>query len=249
MQIYYDNAIFKGTLTASSYIPGFPVENLQNRSREIPLIFFGKTDENVVLDAGSGNTFTTDAIALFNFNFTSSITITLQGNATDNWGSPSFNQSITYRAGEIAETFTSQTYRFFRIRFQDGTNPNNLQVGIGCLGKKVDVAYLDPGFQLNKPTTTKQSFTRSGQIRGVKKRNYFSESFRLNNVTESKRQELLAVWKEVMNVDTFIFIVWENSFDVQSPLYAVFSMGEFAFKKDKFEGLTYTSNIKIREVF
>lgn len=78
-----------------------------------------------------------DCVAIFNHNLTSSATVTFEGNATDSWGTPTVDESLTIATdsdgnviNRIGHFFTSDTLRYWRVTIDDPTNPDGyIQVG------------------------------------------------------------------------------------------------------------------------
>lgn len=83
--------------------------------------------EWIKVDLGSAKAVT--AIVILDHNFTAAATVTLQANATDAWGAPSYSQAITYNA-DIMVMFLSQTYQWWRLTIADTANPDGY-VAIG----------------------------------------------------------------------------------------------------------------------
>ena len=100
----------------------------------------GDTAEWVKFDLGSAKQIT--CIGLFNFNFTSGATVTLQANASDSWGAPSYSQALTIAADSDSVVlkrlvyFLDQTYRWWRITIADASNPDGyVEIGRVAAGQ------------------------------------------------------------------------------------------------------------------
>ena len=94
----------------------------------------GKTSEWIRFDLGSAKQI--KVFSMFSFNLTSSATVTLQANASDSWGSPSFSQALTIPTdsdGNVLQRivyFLDQTYRYWRVTLADSSNADSyLDVG------------------------------------------------------------------------------------------------------------------------
>jgi hypothetical protein len=71
----------------------------------------------------------------------SDTTIKLQGNATDAWTSPSFEETLVYNAGTIAAFLSAaQTYRWWRIIFTKSSASEYRDVGRVFLGPYYECA-------------------------------------------------------------------------------------------------------------
>ena len=94
----------------------------------------GKASENIVFDLGTATKIT--AFSMFTFNLTSGATVTLQANASNSWGSPSYSQALTIATdadGAVLPRivyFLDQTYRYWRVLLADsGNTATYLQIG------------------------------------------------------------------------------------------------------------------------
>lgn len=76
------------------------------------------------------------AVVLYKHNLSSTAVIRIQGNATDAWSSPSYNQLLTWNSGHIVY-FTSgtQTYRYWRLYVDDPDNEDGfIEISVVYLG-------------------------------------------------------------------------------------------------------------------
>ena len=113
---------------------------------------------------------------MFSFNLTSSATVTLQANASDSWGSPSFSQALTIPTdsdGNVIKRivyFLDQTYRYWRVTLADSSNTNSyLDVGRMAagiyyeptrnIGQNFSINMFDPSEGAR--VTGRQTFFRS----------------------------------------------------------------------------------------
>ena len=94
----------------------------------------GKASENIVFDLGTATKIT--VFSMFTFNLTASATVTLQANASNSWGSPSYSQALTIATnsdGTVLQRivyFLDQTYRYWRVTLADSGNAASyLQIG------------------------------------------------------------------------------------------------------------------------
>ena len=109
--------------TASSEASGFPLTNLVNRWHTRCWRSTGVADEWITMDLGAG-THAIYAFAIKNHNFTDAAVIKIQGNATDAWGSPSVDVTMTYNADVMREFWSSaQNYQWWRLHMVDAANP------------------------------------------------------------------------------------------------------------------------------
>lgn len=72
-------------------------------------------------------------VALLNHNLTSGATVTLEANASDSWGSPSYSQSLTWRSTHIFLVL-NQSYRWWRVTISDSGNTYYPSIGEWFIG-------------------------------------------------------------------------------------------------------------------
>jgi hypothetical protein len=106
------------TITASSEASGFPGSNLLDVHKPgAEWRSTATTEQNIVFDTGTVGCVVT-AVFLGDVNFTS---VTIQGNATDSWGSPSFSQAFTVSKDNVVQRYkafaalTGFAYRYLRL--------------------------------------------------------------------------------------------------------------------------------------
>jgi len=133
-----------GTITSSSEVSGLEDDNAVHDFVGKPWRTTGDTSEWWKVDLGSATSIT--AFGIFNHNFTSAATVTLQANATDSWGGPSYSQALTIATDSDSVVlprlvfFLSESYRWWRITVADAANPDGyIQVGRFAGG-----AYWEP---------------------------------------------------------------------------------------------------------
>ena len=93
------------------------------------------TTEWIKWDFGSSKA--VNCVGIFNHNLTAAATITFEGNATDSWGAPTVDESISVSTnsdgevlGRIVHFFSSQTLRYWRVTIDDpGNTKSYIQIG------------------------------------------------------------------------------------------------------------------------
>lgn len=135
------------TVTASSEASSdLAAENVLTKSPSEPWRATGDTAEWLKFDLGAQTALT--GIGLFGFNLTSGATVVLEGNATDSWGSPSFQETLSLATDSDSVVLKRLVYfpstfdhRWARITFADAGNSDGyLEVGRICAG----TAYEPP---------------------------------------------------------------------------------------------------------
>ena len=136
------------TLTPSTANPLFPVSNTQHRWHTFTwrsVDDTGTLTESIVADLGASPP-AIQAFVLKNHNFSSSAVVKIQGNATDSWGSPSVDVTLTVANLITYFWSTPQTYRYWKIDIVDSAPVGAyLEIGRVFLGP-----YYSPSVNLSK---------------------------------------------------------------------------------------------------
>ena len=204
-----------------------------------------------------------DTVVLMQNNIQSTATVKIQANATDSWGSPSVDQALTFtkdyrRSNELGRDIgvwsyqfsTTQSYQYWRIFVDDSTNPDGY---IELSFVFMDENIVFPGMSVNqtftRQTTSEPEFSESNQVYGIKRVQYNVANFVSPVVTESEKTTIDSFFNQVDLVTPYCMLVWENSLDVQRPLYVVnLKLPEWK-RIETQSGLLWTFNMEIREVF
>lgn len=223
MRMLDDNLINEdNTISVSSNVVANPRSNLYDPYLSNFLLFTGNTSEYVLLDAGSGNTFDLTAVAIAGHNFTSSVVLKIQGNATDSWGTPAFEEPITYYGDTILHfTASKQTYRYFRLLIADTTNPDDLELGYLNFSEYTQFPGISPNININETQVGSRNITRTGQISGTKDYSFRSISLNIPNMTNTQRNTVVNIAKSLYNSGVMFAVIWEGNFDIEPPLYGV----------------------------
>ena len=224
----------------------YPRTNLDDTDGHVPFKFEGYSDENIVFDAGSGNTFSIDAFGIVNHNLTSGATITLEGNATDVWTSPSFQQVITWRSGVIFQYLSSvQTYRFFRIRIQDSGNTEEIKLGYISGGLYNEMPAIQSAYDISDEVQGSSYISASGAAGGSKK--YKARVFYIvcNNITWTERGVLRTMNETNGDFQPMIGQFYAADYDEEPAFYFIF---EKPFRISQTKNV-FAGKFTVREVF
>jgi len=82
-----------------------------------------------------------NSIIIYDHNFTSAATITLEANATDSWGTPAFTETIPWATLKILRYLAATpSYRYFRLSITDSSNPDGyIEIGELFLGEYMEL--------------------------------------------------------------------------------------------------------------
>lgn len=127
IRILYDNeADNTNAVVSDAPITDFPLENLWHPFRTKTVRIPSITNAAITWDLT--NATAVDSVFLINHNFDVGGTYKFQGNATDSWGSPTVDETITFNSGIMVKYFTSSSQRFWRL---DMTNSSGSFVELG----------------------------------------------------------------------------------------------------------------------
>lgn len=236
------------TITPSTENLAYPRAGLYDTYGTQVFKFTDYTDVNIVFDAGSGNTIDFNSCGIVNHNFTSSATITIEGNATDSWGTPSFQETITYREYLTYDFFSStSSYRYARLRIQDATNTVPLQIGYLMIGVYIQLPGFKPGVNITDTVETNGYISESGQAGGsiIYARRVISVS--MDDFSNTQRQTIRTLVRTNANVTPCVGVLWESDFSKELPMFCVIP-NTFRFDQTSNGLNNFNTNFTIREV-
>lgn len=132
MRFLYDNLIDDSTvvITEGSENADLPSSNLTHPHRtKVYRTGTSSANEWVKFDLGSAKA--VQCVVILDHDLTAGDSvIKLQGNASDSWGSPSVNETITYNADVMAKFLGSpQTYQWWRVIFTKSAAGETRDIG------------------------------------------------------------------------------------------------------------------------
>ena len=222
------------TLTASTSATNLPATNLKDNFVAQTWRATGCTDENVVIDFGSAKTPT--VVAALGHNFSSGATLTLQANATDSWGAPTYTQALTIVSDSLSDVIPKICYfptlgasfRYMRIRIQDSANPDTyVEMGRLWMSTYFQPTYnFDAGFTVDiiKPDQVERPVI--GGPYGRRLPSYevvrFGWSGSGNPLPTSDRQTLEAIYRNVGLALPILFVHDVSNNPTTSCIYGFF---------------------------
>lgn len=246
MRIIHSNKIQDATLIASSSKLGYGASLLKDKTPFTRLKFTGKTSEYVVMDLGSAQKIS--GFAAFNHNFTSSAIIKLEANSADNWSAPAFSVDVTASSYFLFAYFMEQTYRYWRLSVQDGTNAKTLEIGELYLGVAEELGYVSTDGVLNRTAVADKSVTRSGSVLGRYSYSVRSFSFNLAFLNPDKRHALSLIYQEHGVTEPIVIAIWEDAIELEAPVYCVFDFETLSFKRRGTRAFIADTSISFMEV-
>ena len=248
MYILYSNKIKGSTITASTENPDYDFTTAFNDDR---ISRVGRTvsdtAQTIVFDLLSA--VAVSKLMIQGHNFSAGATILLEGNATNVWTSPSYSASVTYNADYIyKDLVTPQTYRYWRLSVSDASNTDDyLEISKVFLGEHLAV-YMETGMSLNQDTNSSTSKSNSGQLYGNRMLQYKSAKFTLSDINATTRTLIKTFWNVVDITMPFWLIIWEESLDVEPPIYCSLTK-PLSWSKMVTHGNLWTVGIEIEENF
>ena len=248
MRILYDSILDDTNLyTPVSENANYPIENIYNEKLSREYRTTGITAENIVIDAGVGNTLDADTFTISGHNFTSSATLKIQANATDSWGAPTLDTSITYGAETIATSFTGTDLRFWRFTMADATNTDGyLKMGRLMLGDYLQITKgASKRFMETINDTTSGYTSGGGQYYAVQGYRYRTYDLNFPYWSNSMRESIRTILASVQNVSPVVLIIDESNTDTLYPVYCII---EGDFNVTHLHDYKWSGNLEFREV-
>lgn len=244
MQKMYDNRIMTSTLVSSSQAIDYPLENLKDTRLAKAYRTTGNSNEWVKVL----NSVTASRCAIMGHNLTSAAVIRLQGNATDVWTSPAFNEIVSWKEGVIIHKFTETTYAYWRLLI---TDPARTYISLGglFLGKFLQEPSIKPDAQVDDETDSESSLSAGGQLYGNE--GFKARIFRINynNISDATRAAMRVWWNECRNIKPFILELYANRQDIEPPMYCFVNQKAIQWKRTGSEKGPWIASIEYKECF
>jgi len=256
MRILWDNEIDKYTPLYSSQKSNFPAENVKKIHLSSPWRTADVNGQYYTIDAGVGETITAKCAAIvgktpdYNHNLTSGVTAKIQAHPTNDWTNPNLNETFAWNADNMVKFFTETAKRFWRFYLDDGANPDGyLNIPRLFLGDYLQMPPIEPGVELPRKTTSTMSISPSGQGYGDEGYRFLAPGFSFPHISKTQYDEINEMWDAVENIKPVILIIWEDSLDIQGPIYCKIDQEELGWKKNDEQGLSWSLEIFFRETF
>jgi hypothetical protein len=252
MKIFWDNLADESVLTPSSTRTGYDIANITNY--HLSKVFdFGAASGEVVINLGSSTNI--KDVILAGTNLTSSATVSLQGNTSDSWTSPIYNESMTRYTNGYWGIKLDDTYRYWRVVVSDATI-TSAAIGYLFIGDSLQLPPINPAVELEYANTSAVSFSVSGQTYGDTGYEYFKSSFDFPIITDyvrqvdgvdiATREDVLVFWGLNQGAKPVIISIFDNSRDKIPPFMGLITQNSLKFKFSKDMGY-YSTNMSITE--
>lgn len=182
---------------------GFPTSSLSGSDSYTGSDIAIHTSESVIFDLKT--TEEIDTIALLwsagDYRLSDNAVITLEAHSVNNWDSPSFSQTLTFdNRNEIAQAhFSSQSYRYWRIKIVDPANVHlYVSLGVVVLGKADEViTWTSNGFTCGFRDLTKIQETDFGQSYADLAPKLKSMTLNFDVLSNEEQESLITLFQKV----------------------------------------------------
>ncbi len=247
MKTVYENKILDATLTATTENINFPLTNLQENQIYKTYRSTAKNAQRIVIDLAS---LKSDYVYLKNYNFTSSVTLRLEANTSDSWGSPAFSETLTYNSEYIILNFTESTYNYWSLYIDDTTNTNDyIELGLFVLGVGVELPGMSPDQIFTDKSDSTASYSRSNQMYGNEEIMYRENKITFPALTFTQRDTLRNIFRAVKNIRPILLIVWEDDLTYESPIYCNINKDSIEWGKSDKKTSPFKASFDFRENF
>lgn len=247
IRIAYDNwhDASATTVTASSAETDFPVANMADDLHLKHWRATGDTAEWVKWDLGSAQTPT--VLILKYHNFTAGATVVLEGHASDAWGAPTYQETVTVTTGTVVFFVTTSALQWWRLTIADAANPDTyVRIGRVFLG-----TYFTPTYNYLLPLEkdyvddSNIAYSMGGQAFVDEKTQYRIFNYAFLTTSSSNFATMKTIYETVGK--SLAYFIVEDSADASPYLgtYYVRNTGEWKFSKTQDE--LYATSITAEE--
>ena len=222
LRFLYNNKVDDYTVTANSTATGYSVTNLQDSQLEKKYRTSGSSSEWVKIDAGSGNTFSGNCVAVCNHNASTKGSWKIQAatNSSELGSSGLLDETIDHSTGIMTDFFNATTARFWRLYIDDtGTTETYSELGrltICTYFAPTNENSFDWPYELIDSSAKHESI--DGQLYGDKGRVHRLMTLNFSNVGDTERHDWEAMMEDVKTVEPFVFL-YRSTQTAFEPLY------------------------------
>lgn len=206
------------TITSSSEVSGLPDDNAVHEFVAKKWRTTADTGQWIKFDLGSAKKIT--MLAIFGHNLTSAATVTLEANTTDLWTSPPYSQVLTWNELAIVK-FLDQTYQWWRIMFEDGSNPDTyIEIGRICAGE-----YIEPDVNVDQdlqkklidPSIKQESAGRQGYA--IEKKVYRVFDVHFTGIDRTQQSQLEIMFRSLKTIRWLVFALDPDNYPEEDTIY------------------------------
>jgi len=204
--------------TAGTYDAAFPPANLANEHRSNPYrTGTGVAAEFVVMDLLTAKA--VNSVILLDHTLTAADTlIKIQGNATDSWGAPTVNETLTWASGTISKVFSQNSLRYWRLIFTKSSASETRDIGRLFLG-----TYYQPVEEPSDLNATEEDLSRKTRSDGGQIFSDAASSFRVkelpfHGISTTQKDLLRTFTRRVKTHSSFFLQINESGAGEMSEL-------------------------------
>lgn len=218
MRILHDNILKRQTVTASSESGTYPIGNAFARAvRKI----FRTDDTTSVTILITGNDSPVNHLYMQGLNLTDDAVVTIEGNDTNEWSAPVFDEAVDLHDGFIFHEFETATNNYWRISIEDTTNPDGfLEIAQIWLSGSLEMPGMEPTQEVPLTTTTDYSRTESGEVHTLEGYDYRQAVVSFPYISNEQRNDIRAFWTN-NKYSPVIIAIWPGDLEVEPPFYAI----------------------------
>jgi len=244
MRLSYINLINDATLSSDNENANYPLTALKDIHLTNAFRFDDLTGGYIDIDLGSAKDVSTVGI-IGNVSLTG--TITLKGNSTESWAAPAVEESVTIANRNLLHYFTSANYRYWRIEITDASNPDGyIEINKVFLGEYVQLPGVSTDYSFDDGSLSDRQFSPTGQPFSVVRPQRLRLDFTFPAMSTSDREAIRTAY-QTNGIHTPMWLaVWEESFDVQEPVYVLFEESTLSWARAGFAWTTSISFVESR---
>lgn len=240
MRASFNNQADNATLTASSELGRQYIDNIIVKQLDKTFSFDGNSG-NIVIDFGSATQI--KSIVLGNINITSGTgSLTIQANAIDSWGAPSYSQTITIQSNTKNQVlYLDETYQYFRVVTSD-SSLTNLSIGYLFMGDYLQLPSVEAVFDEAHFSNDRINITNSRQVYSTRFKPHQEKDFTIPSLSENAitngdgtilatKAQMLAFWDDVRNSTPFFIVPFEESLTLYAPLFIVLRVNNLKMRR------------------
>lgn len=246
MRILYDNHVEDATITSYTEHSQMTWDDALKDTRKSRVGRSVGVDDEWIKFAFSGVVAASYCI-IHAHNITAAATITIQGNASDSWGSPSLEETLTHD-DVCYVNFNEASYQYWRLFIDDPTNTDGyIQISKIFLGTYLQMPGHNKAIKMPNNVTSVVTESPSNQAYGDKRIAYESAEFIFNDVTNTEKGQIDTFFEAVHNYKPYTMLVWESSLTTQLPVYVRNTVSQLNWQEEGYDGLYWNFTLGVKE--
>lgn len=252
LRFYWQNWFDSATVTASSEASGYEVSKLQNRWATWDWHSTAADTAGEWLKADLGSAQPVKSIILENMNLRAGATVTLEGNASDAWGAPSYSLGITITAAMVAAKRivvtlpAARAYQWWRLTMADAGNAD----GYLAASRMYLGPCFEPGLRFGPQPTqvrgsgSEVSYSGGGQATAVKRAKYWTYDLPITILGQADANAY-ADMDDECGIDTPLWVCFDSTDEPTNAVYVHF-MEHLAFPA-VVDGSLWETSLRLRQ--